>query len=123
MTDRAAASFNRADYTASGYGTVVHTKLRDDIRELRNPNLLAEASFLKTLQETGNKLEIIRYGRKDSVRVDVLENAGNYTVCVYDIKTGARILDAPRMREIAQSVLLNFPGTLRIVVTETRPRR
>ncbi len=101
----------------------MHTKLADDIKKLSNPNLLPEVSVLKTLQEANDKLEAIRYGQKDSVRIDVLENAGSYTGCVYDIKTGTRILLAPRMREIAESVLLKFPGTVRIIVTETRPRR
>jgi hypothetical protein len=125
LTDKAAVSFNRADYSASGYGTAVHMKVRDDIGNLSNPNLRAEISLIKTLQETGNvpREPAVSYGTPGSIRVDVLEKSSNYTVCVYDIKTGSRILGLSRMREIAQTVSNNFPGTLRIVVTETRPRR
>ncbi len=125
LTDKAAVSFNRADYSASGFGTAVHMKVRDDIRALDSPNLRAEVSYLKTIQETGAIPEKpdVSYGRRGSIRVDVLEKASNYTVCVYDIKTGGRTLGPSRMREIAQTVSNNFPGTLRIVVTETRPRR
>jgi hypothetical protein len=124
LTDKAAVSFNRADYGASGYGTAVHMKVRDDIEAFHNPRLLAEVSYLKTLVETGSEpSESVYYGKRGSIRVDVLEKASNYTVCVYDIKTGSRILGLSRMREIAQTVSNNFPGTLRIVVTETRPRR
>jgi hypothetical protein len=125
LTDKAAVSFNRADYSASAYGTAVHMKVRDDIRALASPNLRAEVSYLKTIQETGALPEMpdVSYGRRGSIRVDVLEKASNYTVCVYDIKTGGKVLGPSRMREIAQTVMNCFPGTLRIVVTETRPRR
>jgi hypothetical protein len=124
LTNEAAASFNRADYSASGYGTAVHMKLKNDIGALHDPNLLAEVSYLKTLMETGAKpMEPAYYGQQGSIRVDVLEKTSSYTVCVYDIKTGRSVLLPSRMREIAQTVSNNFPGTLRIVVTETRPRR
>ena len=125
LTDKAAVSFNRADYSASGYGTAVRMKVRDDIENLGDPNLRAEVSLIKTVQETGRAPEepAIRYGARGSIRVDVLEKSGSYTVCVYDIKTGGRILGLSRMREIARTVSNKFPGTLRIVVTETRPRR
>ena len=129
MTDVAAESVNRADYTSQAYGTAVHLRLSDDVDYLANPNLLAEISYLKTLQETGvppvkglNRQDA-HYGQKGSVRIDVLEQTGNGTVCVYDIKTGKSTLRVARMREIAQAVNFRFPGTSRIVVTETRPRR
>jgi hypothetical protein len=62
-----------------------------------------------------------RYGQKDTVRVDVLENVKNGTVCVYDIKTGERTLPAVRMEEIARSVYRHYPNARRIIVTEVRP--
>ena len=124
LTDKAAGSFNRADYSAANYGTAVHLKLKNDFMDLLDPNLLAEASYLKTIAETGVPPEkSASYGTKGSIRVDVLEKTSSYTVCVYDIKTGRSTLGPSRMREIAQTVSNNFPGTLRIVVTETRPRR
>ena len=37
------------------------------------------------LQETGNQPidDPVHYGRRGSIRIDVLEKASNYTVCVY----------------------------------------
>jgi hypothetical protein len=61
-----------------------------------------------------------RYGKLDSVRIDILENVGNGTVCVYDIKTGRSSLSLPRSAEIAGEVHSLYPGTQRIVVIETR---
>ena len=62
-----------------------------------------------------------RYGEKGSIRVDVLENRGNGTVCVYDIKTGQSGLSPARMAEIAGTVFRTYAGTKRIIVTEIRP--
>lgn len=127
MTDTAAAAIDRDSYTAQSYGTAVHTRLSHDIRNLLNPNLQSEVSILKTLEETGELPKLSspfsQYGERGSIRIDVLENAGNSTVCVYDIKTGNRPLSVARMREIAQTVAVRFGGIRRIIVTETRPRR
>lgn len=127
MTDIVAATIDRDSYTAQSYGTAVHSRLDHDIKGLPNTNLLSEVSLLKTLEETGSSFErntpFARYGASGSIRIDVFENAGNNTICVYDIKTGKSSLSVPRMREIAQTANLHFPGTSRIIVTETRPRR
>jgi hypothetical protein len=63
------------------------------------------------------------YGRKDSIRIDVLEKVSDGTVCVYDIKTGQRGLSAARTSEIATNVFKAYPGTQRIIVSEIRPKR
>jgi len=97
----------------SQYGTAVHWCLKQKIDVLEDPNLRAEVSYLKS-QEAN------RYGEKDSIRVDVLEKEDD-RVCVYDIKTGRSGLSAPRMAEIAGTVLRAYPGTKRIIVTEVRP--
>jgi hypothetical protein len=99
------------------FGTAVHTHLKLQIDRLANPNFRAEVSRIK-IQEVE-----ARYGRQGSVRIDVLENVGDGTVCVYDIKTGQSGLGARRMAEIAQNAFMHFPGTQRIVVTEVRPNR
>ena len=83
------------------YGTAVHLNLRDQIKDLDDPSLLAEKSLLKTKAEAN-------YGDPGSVRVDVLENVGSGTVCVYDIKTGNSVLSGPRMSEIAVNVEKNL---------------
>jgi hypothetical protein len=62
------------------------------------------------------------YGKKDSIRIDVLERVDTTTVCVYDIKTGRTGLSVPRMTEIASNVFKAFSGTQRIIVSEIRPK-
>jgi hypothetical protein len=89
--------------------------LKNQISDLDDPDFRAEVSVLKTLYET--------YGIKDSVRIDVLENVRNGTVCVYDIKTGRSGLTAGRAREIAQRVFDSYGEARRIIVFETRPTR
>jgi hypothetical protein len=64
-----------------------------------------------------------RYSRRGSIRIDVLENVGDGTVCVYDIKTGEGGLAPGRMAEIAKNVFSVYHGTQRIIVTEVRPHR
>ncbi|MFM9939071.1 MAG: hypothetical protein ACKVP7_06210 [Hyphomicrobiaceae bacterium] len=114
-TDAAAAAVKaRGDFRdAADYGTKVHTDLANQIRALGDPNYRAEISFLKGAEE--------RYGAKGSFRIDVLENVGNGTVCVYDIKTGRRGLSEARATGIASAVQRHYLGTTRIVVVETRP--
>lgn len=125
ITDQSAAAIDRGAYeSAATYGTAVHTRIRDEINgppttprsPPQNPNFRAELSLLKSKDAS-------YYGQKDSIRVDVYENPGNSTVCVYDVKTGDRGLTFPRSREIASNVQFYYPGTRRIIVTEIRPRR
>jgi hypothetical protein len=97
------------------FGTAVHTHLKRQIDALDDPNLRAEVSRLKS------KIPEVGYGTKGSIRIDVLENAGGGTVCVYDIKTGASGLTAARMREIARVTLKHYPNARRIIVSEIRP--
>jgi hypothetical protein len=94
----------------------VHTLLKHDIERLLDKDFKAEVSLLKS---GGNTY----YGERGNIRVDVLENVRNGTVCVYDIKTGDRGLSLPRSLEIAKTVRWNYPSTSRIIVIETRPRR
>jgi hypothetical protein len=99
------------------FGTFVHTHLKQQIDSLDDPNFRAEVSRLKSERDE------VSHGRKGSIRIDVIENAGGGTVCVYDIKTGASGLSPARMAEIAHVAFKHFPNTRRIVVTEIRPRR
>ena len=118
LTDQAAATVrSEGNYVgAADYGTKVHTELRDQIRAIGDPSFRAEVSAIKSRDDVG-------YGASGSVRVDVLENVGNGTVCVYDIKTGATRLGAARMVEIASIVHSIYPGTKQVLVIEMRPRR
>lgn len=123
IVDRSAADTNRSLYASPAlYGTAVHTRVSGDIRTLDDPDLKAEISFLKTLDETGTTLDrTTTYGMLSSIRVDVHERAPNFTACVYDIKTGKSGLSGPRFAEIASAVLLNQPSAKRVIVIEMRP--
>jgi hypothetical protein len=116
-TDTAADTVRREGnyWTAAGYGTAVHMNVKEQIDRLYDPNFRAEVSISKTQDET--------YGTRGSIRIDVLENVGNGTVCVYDIKTGRRGLSTRRSAEIVGTVFQRYSGTRRIILIETRPRR
>lgn len=98
----------------------MHKQLADTIngpggyRQPADANFRAEYSLIKSE-------EAKHYGEAGSIRVDVLENVGNGTVCVYDIKTGDKGMNVSRMDEIAFNVNRLYPGTLRVIVIETRP--
>lgn len=124
IANQVATFTHRGEYeSAQAYGTAVHMKIRDEINgpptvppsPPRDPDFRAEVSVLKSME--------VRYGDKDSKRIDVYENPRNGTVCVYDIKTGESLLTLPRMAELAKQVAFLYPGTQRIIVTETRPGR
>jgi hypothetical protein len=123
LTDLAAQMAGpKASYRSPGaYGTAVHIRLRDMVRSLParevpvGSTFLAEQSLMKTADEAPGVL--------GSIRVDVLEQTLDETVCVYDIKTGRKTLKKGRATEIADRVYRNYPGTQRIIVTEVRPTR
>ena len=101
--------------TPQQFGTAVHKNLEIQIKSLEDPNFVAERSLIKSQKEN--------YGTPGSVRIDVLENTQQGSVCVYDIKTGASGLSLARSAEIASEVQAHFPGQERIIVIETRPRK
>lgn len=115
-TDRAVAEV-KAKYGDSlspqAFGTAVHMNLKEQVRSLRDPKFRAEVSALKSLNET--------YGTKNSVRIDVFEEVGNGTVCVYDIKTGKAGFGPRRMREIALKVSRSYGPGKRFIIIEIRP--
>jgi hypothetical protein len=118
-TDASADAVTREGNTwwsAQQYGTAVHKRLGDEINALGDPNFKAEKSILKSRDAS-------YYGKKDSIRIDVLEYVNRSTVCVYDIKTGLSGLSVARSAEIARVVNSRYGGVPRIIVIETRPRR
>jgi hypothetical protein len=124
-TDRIADAVTRENrmtglpMSRSQIGSAVHVRLKKEIDSLGNPNYRAEVSYWKAREDQ-------RYGRKDSIRIDVLENVGDGLVCVYDVKTGLGRrsgLEPGRMKEIAEHVLKAYPHVRRIVITEVRPSR
>ena len=117
-TDDAADTVRREGnyWTAAEYGTRVHKNLERQIKFLDDPNFVAEQSMSKVREEA-------RYGEPGTIRIDVIENVGNGTVCVYDIKTGRRGLSTARSAEIVGAVFKRYRGTNRIILIETRPRK
>ena len=124
ITNQAAELIDRGAYeTPQQYGTAVHLWIKREINgpdtipasEPRDPNFRAELSLLKS--------DIEDYGVGGTRRIDVYENPGSSTVCVYDIKTGRSGLTPARMLELASMVQYYYPRTQRIIVTEVRPRR
>jgi hypothetical protein len=123
ITNASAALIGREGVSASVYGTMVHTEIRDRIRRsegtepFRDGYFHAEHSFLK-------EREAVRYGERGSVRIDVFEQPeGTATVCVYDVKTGRAGFPRGRMEEIAAHVLAYYKSPLRLILTEVRPVR
>lgn len=105
----------RSMMSPTQYGTLVHSLIKDEIDVMGDPNLRAEISHIKGIEDAQD------YGSKGSVRVDVLERRDKETVCVYDIKTGRSGLSASRFREIASSVFSAYGPVQRIIITEVRP--
>lgn len=66
--------------SAGAAGTKVRRALKDRIGAMADPNFRAEVSAIKS--------GAAGYGARGSIRVDVMENVGEGTVCVYDIKIG-----------------------------------
>lgn len=113
--------------SASQYGTEVHWRVATAIGK-EDPNFIAELSLRKMAEEGASEAEIkearkggIKSGTKGSIRVDVFENAGERTVCVYDIKTGNAGLSHARFLEIVANVRSMYGDATRIIITEVRP--
>ncbi|MEQ1712619.1 MAG: hypothetical protein ABL908_14625, partial [Hyphomicrobium sp.] len=75
LTDTAADTATReGNYrTRAEYGTRVHKEIERQVNALDDLNFRAEVSAIKSIGEN--------YGKRGSVRVDVLENVGDGTVC------------------------------------------
>ena len=100
-------------------GTAIHTKVRDAVAAANDSNYKAEESTLKSRAEV--PAEITKYGRKESIRVDVLERRSDDVVCVYDIKNGKSFLARARYLEILKEVASAFPGAIRVLVIQVKP--
>jgi hypothetical protein len=126
-------------YDAADFGNMVHKEVELVIKAKGDKNWLAEESLEKLEAEDPRAAEEARLrrqnpnrkppeqprpGARGSLRVDVLDNQTNGTVCVYDVKTGGQHRLRPtRMAEIARSVYYHFPATRRVIVAEIRPWR
>lgn len=100
----------KADELVPGQGTVSgtlkHTEFANQVKELNNPLLQTEVTY-----RNGN---IVRYGTKGGVRLDVVEYNSDGTIkAVYDLKTGKAGLTDSRIKNI-QNNLPNKAGVFEI---------
>nr|USU31793.1 hypothetical protein NG677_21265 [Methylobacterium sp. OTU13CASTA1] len=102
---------------AQDFGNKVHAVAARKITNLKDPNLVAEVSYVP------GKSAAQPYGIRSSLRLDVLERSVPRTVCIHDHKTGESQISAVRATTIAEMIARNFPDTQRIIVTEMRPTR
>ena len=75
------------------YGTKVHTILKASITEMKNAgaDIHAEVSYL-------NK-EVVDYGTKGSIRVDVAVGDVEHPTTIYDLKTGGAKMSASQLKK------------------------
>lgn len=103
---------NKANQTVPGQGTVPgtlkHSEFAKQVKELNNPLLQAEVTY-----KNG---QLVTYGTKGGVRLDVVEyNVDGTIKAVYDLKTGKAGLTNSRIQEILNHLPNNAP------VYEIRP--
>jgi hypothetical protein len=137
-TDQAArdARLERNDWSPRQFGTEVHTRVAQEVNgrdrrpdDPQDPDFRAEFSLRKALAEDSKaKLPkpnpdgtYPRYAELGTIRIDVFEYLRNGRLCIYDIKTGNRVLLPGRMDEIVRSIIKHFPDTREIIITEVRP--
>ena len=104
---------NKANQTVPGQGTVPgtlkHSEFAKQVKELNNPLLQAEVTY-----KNG---QLVTYGTKGGVRLDVVEyNVDGTIKAVYDLKTGKAGLTTSRIQEILNHLPNNAP------VYEIRPK-
>ncbi|WP_156648501.1 hypothetical protein [Methylobacterium sp. Leaf108] len=68
---------------------------------------------------TGNE---IRYGARNSTRLDISELTPDQMVCVYDPKTGQEGLSYDRALVLARTAKRHFPTSRGIIMIQVRPQ-
>lgn len=101
--------------TAQDFANRVHFEIHQIVKGMNDPNFKSEISFDANRQLT-------RYGDPGSVRLDLLERSVPGTTCIYDYKTGNAKLTLERARVLATMASKHFPDTVRIIVTQVKPR-
>jgi hypothetical protein len=144
FTNQAAkeATGMRSDWTAQRFGTEVHKRVACDVNgrdkktgecksagKADNPNFIAEASLRKTLEADPNAKipadpaeSFAPYGERGTIRMDVFEKPEDHNaVCIFDIKTGEKVLSITRIRELMGIVHQHWKNVDQIFVVEVRP--
>lgn len=123
LADRAANAAGSPDLYPSRavYGTDVHTRFAQFVKDLHDANFQAERSYLKERVEGVNSEEV-PYGYPRSIRVDAYEYRQGGTLCVYDLKTGRADLSDRRAEILANAIRMGFGSIQRIIVIQVRPK-
>ncbi len=101
--------------TAQEFANRVHFEIHQIVEVMNDPNFKSEISF-------DSKQKLAKYGAPGSVRLDLLERSVSGTTCIYDYKTGNAKLTLKRAGILAAMASKHFPGTVRIIVTQVKPR-
>lgn len=107
------------DLSPREWGTAIHREIRDEIRRWPEIDVgvwSEEGSF----QGAGSKLPVLPRG---AVRFDVLEDAGQGSVCVYDAKTGDSDMRPKQMHRYWQEALAFRTNTKRVYVIPILTKR
>ena len=76
------------------HGTRVHTAFRQLVDASGRPNLFTEVTY--------RNRQLVRYGTRGGVRLDVIEGSRQTPTAVYDLKTNGAALTAARIAQIRQ---------------------
>ena len=114
LTDDLTAAAQRAAQSVGPgrgpvYGTKVHSAFEREVNALGKNDVHTEVSYLNG--------QIVPYGTKGSVRLDVVNGPVNSPNAVYDLKTGSATLTPARIQQIQS----HLPGGNAVPVMEIRP--
>ena len=100
-------------------GTAIHREIAKEVRGWPEIGIgiWSEQGVLQGVEKGGSILP------KGSSRIDVLEDAGRGTVCVYDPKTGDSDMTSTQMLRYWQEAIRFRPGTIRVFVIPLLTKR
>lgn len=115
VSDDLAGAANRAAArvgpgSGAVHGTRVHTAFADEVAALGRINVFSEVSYLNG--------QVVPYGTRGSVRLDVVVGSPSAPAAIYDLKTGSAVLTTRRADRIRSHLPDGFQD---ILVVEVRP--
>lgn len=113
------------DLEGGRLGSVIHhwIKSKADDDGISDKNFRFEISYLRTPNKPDpGPTDTANWGQPDTKRLDVLEYLPKKeTVCIYDVKTGARGFQPGEMDQIAQLARQYYRNAKRFILIEVRP--
>jgi hypothetical protein len=107
------------DLSPRELGTLIHQEIRDQIRTWPeiDVGIWSERGFFMGFPKYGSYLP------EGASRIDVLEDSGRNTVCIYDPKTGDTDMRPKQMIQYWQEALAFKPNASRIFVIPLYTKR